>query len=225
MTMTFKTTDTAFLKIVFKHEEDGFNEEIAGIVANTLACWEDSNSVSGLSDSLYLKSFSREGCIINSLIGEGFEIASWQALDLSGKEFIPLVSVNTYFGPIYIDEPYSFSHREDESKVKLYDSNGKYLDYIEYETICYEAGDTGDDDQLVGWMEEFLTKIQSIEEVVPLLCEICGWDEYFSDWKQTANHLALSTGHLYTEDEVLEDDYVNVLSNGKETIYIVIPEC
>ena len=132
--------------------------------------------------------------------------------------------INTKFGKLYIDEFTDDRHTgRDESKIKLYDSYEKYMDYFEIETF-YELAETNERTP----EEELEVYIQSLEEcdTIERLLENTiteGYELVKQSWKEVAEHLELA----YRRDEarmfqeVINNEWVNIVGD----YYIVVFEC
>ena len=126
-----------------------------------------------------------------------------------------LREVKTPVGTVYIE---TFFFREEDERIKLYDSDKKYLDYIEMDTILdwsekYNCS-------CVTILEEYikyLEKCSTIEKLFEGLGVKC--IEYSVEWKVVADKLVEDSEHqINSVIELLDNDFVNQI--GDYYIYI-----
>ena len=125
--------------------------------------------------------------------------------------------VITRFGTIYIEDLHD---REEEDRIKVFDSNQRYLDYYPMETVHTLAKNLKSTPYNVLQKEiEKLRGCDDIECLVTML--VSDWEMYTDDWTDVAERL-----HIDDEDphrllhEVLNNDYVNKIGS----YYIVVAE-
>ena len=122
---------------------------------------------------------------------------------------------NNYLGDFYIEE---FENREEQDRVKLYDSNEKYLDYLPLEV--YDESDPSLEEQyteyikmlesfktvkdLMDWLYICYTFIGSKEEVVTK------WNEIYDycNWK------------MNNDKDIEDNEWINRIGD----VYILITE-
>lgn len=120
---------------------------------------------------------------------------------------------NNYLGDFYIEE---LENREEQDRVKLYDSDEKYLDYLPLER-CDDADPTFEE-QYEGYVK-MLESFETIEELLDWLA--CDY-EFFSTKKATTQYLHEELNwDLPSEGyDPLDNEWVNRIGD----IYIVISE-
>ena len=120
---------------------------------------------------------------------------------------------NNYLGDFYIEE---FENREEKDRVKLYDSNYNYLDYLPLER--YDDTDPTFEEQYDGYVE-MLESFETIEELLDWLA--CDY-EFFSTKDATIQYLHEELNwDLPSEGyDPLDNEWVNRIGD----IYIVISE-
>lgn len=120
---------------------------------------------------------------------------------------------NNYLGTFYIEE---LENREEQDRVKLYDSDEKYLDYLPLES--YDIDDPTFEEQYDGYVE-MLESFKTIEELLDWL--VCDY-EFFSTKDATIQYLHEKLNwDLPSEDyNPLDNEWVNRIGD----IYIVVSE-
>ena len=120
---------------------------------------------------------------------------------------------NNYLGTFYIEE---LENREEQDRVKLYDSDEKYLDYLPLES--YDIDDPTFEEQYDGYVE-MLESFETIEELLDWL--VCDY-EFFSTKDATIQYLHEELNwDLPSKDyNPLDNEWVNRIGD----IYIVISE-
>ena len=120
---------------------------------------------------------------------------------------------NKYLGNFYIEE---LENREEQDRVKLYDSDEKYLDYLPLES--YDIDDPTFEEQYDGYVE-MLESFETIEELLDWL--VCDY-EFFSTKEATIQYLHEKLNwDLPSKDyNPLDNEWVNRIGD----IYIVISE-
>lgn len=136
--------------------------------------------------------------------------------------------VKTIFGAIiHVEELSHDRHhadREDETKIKFFDSKERYLDYFEVETIEENATFEGITPE--EWLDKYVNTLESCETVEEL-CEAMGLEWYFmsTNWKAVVSYMLengyLDEGEQISREKLLENEWVNIIG---ET-YVVIAEC
>ena len=126
-----------------------------------------------------------------------------------------LREIKTPLGIVYIE---NILFREEDEKVKIYDSNKKYLDYISMETIFDGAEDHHC--SFITIFEEYikyLEKCSTVEKLFEGLGVKCV--EYSVEWKVVADKLVEDSEHqINSVIELLDNDFVNQI--GDYYIYI-----
>ena len=126
-----------------------------------------------------------------------------------------LREVKTPLGIVYIE---NILFREEDERVKIYDSNKKYLDYISMETIFDGAEDHHC--SFITIFEEYikyLEKCSTVEKLFEGLGIKCV--EYSVEWKVVADKLVEDSEHqINSVIELLDNDFVNQI--GDYYIYI-----
>ena len=113
--------------------------------------------------------------------------------------------INLRFGTIYVEEPHD---REEEGRIKIFDSDKKHLDYVSEDSLNYE---------------ELIKSLENSSNPMSLL-EIIGVSYEFitSDWKDVWWYLYKPNCPVEkTVDSIANNEFVNRIG----TNYIVITEC
>ena len=120
---------------------------------------------------------------------------------------------NNYLGTFYIEE---LENREERDRVKLYDSDEKYLDYLPIER--YDDTDPTEEEQYQGYIE-MLESFKTVPDLMEWL--VSSW-EFIGDKDQTIKYLHEELNwDLPSEDyNPLDNEWVNRIGD----IYIVISE-
>ena len=120
---------------------------------------------------------------------------------------------NNYLGTFYIEE---LENREEQDRVKLYDSDEKYLDYLPLER--YDDTDPTEEEQYQGYIE-MLESFKTVPDLMEWL--VSSW-EFIGDKDQTIKYLHEELNwDLPSEDyNPLDNEWVNRIGD----IYIVISE-
>lgn len=129
-----------------------------------------------------------------------------------------LKEVNTPVGTIYIED---FLFREEDDRIKIYDSDKKYLDYISLETIEEEANKNHC--FCIKVIERYMKNMKKCSTLAELLdCIVYIWDEYSVDWEVIADRLVERIeNQINSVGELLENEWVNRIGD----YYILMPEC
>lgn len=120
---------------------------------------------------------------------------------------------NNYLGDFYIEE---LENREEKDRVKLYDSNYNYLDYLPLER--YDDTDPTFEEQYNGYIE-MLESFKTVPELMEWL--VSSW-EFIGDKDQTIKYL-----HEELNWDLPSEDYNpldNELVNRIGDIYVVVSE-
>lgn len=120
---------------------------------------------------------------------------------------------NNYLGTFYIEE---LENREEQDRVKLYDSDEKYLDYLPLER--YDDSDPTEEERYQGYIE-ILESFKTVPDLMEWL--VSSW-EFIGDKDQTIKYLHEELNwDLPSEDyNPLDNEWVNRIGD----IYIVISE-
>ena len=120
---------------------------------------------------------------------------------------------NNYLGDFYIEE---LENREEQDRVKLYDSDENYLDYLPLER--YDDTDPTEEEQYQGYIE-MLESFKTVPDLMEWL--VSSW-EFIGDKDQTIKYLHEELNwDLPSEDyNPLDNEWVNRIGD----IYIVISE-
>ena len=120
---------------------------------------------------------------------------------------------NKYLGNFYIEE---LENREEQDRVKLYDSDEKYLDYLPLER--YDDFDPTEEEQYQGYIE-MLESFKTVPDLMEWL--VSSW-EFIGDKDQTIKYLHEELNwDLPSEDyNPLDNEWVNRIGD----IYIVVSE-
>ena len=120
---------------------------------------------------------------------------------------------NNYLGNFYIEK---LENREEQDRVKLYDSDEKYLDYLPLER--YDDTDPTEEEQYQGYIE-MLESFKTVPDLMEWL--VSSW-EFIGDKDQTIKYLHEELNwDLPSKDyNPLDNEWVNRIGD----IYIVISE-
>ena len=120
---------------------------------------------------------------------------------------------NKYLGNFYIEE---LENREEQDRVKLYDSDEKYLDYLPLER--YDDFDPTEEEQYQGYIE-MLESFKTVPDLMEWL--VSSW-EFIGDKDQTIKYLHEELNwDLPSEDyNPLDNEWVNRIGDT----YIVVSE-
>jgi hypothetical protein len=163
--------------------------------------------------------FNFLGCENMEINDDGYSITFTQRKENKQNAYVDkneeLREIKTPIGTIYIEH---FSQSEEDEKIKIYDSNKEYLDYISMDTI-------------IDWSEEYhcscvtifeeyikyLEKCSTVEKLFEGLGIKCV--EYSVEWKVVADKLVEDSEHqINSVMELLDNDFVNQI--GDYYIYI-----
>ena len=120
---------------------------------------------------------------------------------------------NNYLRTFYIEE---LENREEQDRVKLYDSDEKYLDYLPLER--YDDFDPTEEEQYQGYIE-MLESFKTVPDLMEWL--VSSW-EFIGDKDQTIKYLHEELNwDLPSEDyNPLDNEWVNRIGD----IYVVVSE-
>ena len=120
---------------------------------------------------------------------------------------------NNYLGTFYIEE---LENREEQDRVKLYDSDEKYLEYLPIER--YDDPDPTEEEQYQGYIE----MLESFKNVLYLMDWLVCRCEFIGDKNQTIKYLHEELNwDLPSKDyNPLDNEWVNRIGD----IYIVVSE-
>ena len=120
---------------------------------------------------------------------------------------------NNYLGNFYIEE---LENREEQDRIKLYDSDENYLDYLPLER--YDDTDPTEEEQYQGYIE-MLESFKTVPDLMEWL--VSSW-EFIGDKDQTIKYLHEELNwDLPSKDyNPLDNEWVNRIGD----IYIVISE-
>ena len=119
---------------------------------------------------------------------------------------------NNYLGDFYIEE---LENREEQDRVKLYDSDENYLDYLPLER--YDDADPTEEEQYQGYVE-MLESFKSVPDLMDWL--VCDCDFIGSRDKTIEcahNVLGWETADI---EDPLDSEWVNRIGD----VYIIISE-
>ena len=120
---------------------------------------------------------------------------------------------NNYLGTFYIEE---LENREEQDRVKLYDSDEKYLDYLPLER-CDDTDPTFEE-QYEGYVE-MLESFKTVPDLMDWL--VCSCDFIGNkDWTIEYLHKELNWDLPSKDYNPLDNEWVNRIGD----IYIVISE-
>ena len=120
---------------------------------------------------------------------------------------------NNYLGTFYIEE---LENREEQDRVKIYDSDEKYLDYLPLER--YDDTDPTFEEQYQDYVE-MLENFKTVPDLMEWL--VSSW-EFIGDKDQTIKYLHEELNwDLPSEDyNPLDNEWVNRIGD----VYIVVSE-
>ena len=126
--------------------------------------------------------------------------------------------IKTKFGDLFIEE---LGNQEESDRIKIYDSQKRYLDYISIEFMDYQSEIYNQTIQ--EFFESYIMKIQkcnSVEQLLDIILNI----KYLlitSDVEQMCHWLTSITGYEYhTENDLLSNEWINKIGNS----YVLIDE-
>ena len=127
---------------------------------------------------------------------------------------VKTINVKTAFGKVSIEYPVG---NNDDDKIRFFDSNGEYIDYIEAETMREKAEKFGISfvGAIISYVEE-IKNAKTIDELCHLVCDCWEVAVYHEHWKSIARHLGVTT-----EDDVKNNELVNTIGD----FYVLISEC
>jgi hypothetical protein len=138
-------------------------------------------------------------------------------------------TIKTHFGATLYTEELShdrhYADREDESKVKFFDSRKKYLDYFEISTLEELAEWQNSTPEIV--LGNFVETIEHCQDIETLLNFVFVLDWHFcsTSWKAVADWMVREKCYFdtddVTEEDILTHDCVNVIGD----YIIVVAEC
>lgn len=118
---------------------------------------------------------------------------------------------NNYLGDFYIE---NLENREEKDRVKLYDSDYKYLDYLPLE--IYDEDDPTFEEQYDGYVE-MLESFETVHDLMDWL--VCDCD--FIGNKSEAIKYVLTEWNLPDDEcDPLDNEWVNCIGD----VYIIISE-
>ena len=118
---------------------------------------------------------------------------------------------NKYLGNFYIEE---LENREEQDRVKLYDSDEKYLDYLPLER--YDDFDPTEEEQYQGYIE-MLESFKTVPDLMEWL--VSSWE--FIGSKSDAIKYVLTEWNLPDDEcDPLDSEWVNRIGD----VYIIISE-
>lgn len=123
--------------------------------------------------------------------------------------------IKTEFGTLYVE---NFKEREEKDRVKIFDSEKRYLDYfcIEYLEEHAKINNCTKNQQLNKYLDG-LKQCSGIKNVLHYL-GVC-YQKVSSDWTEIANLLEEITGYEYkTEKQLMSNEWVNKI--GKHYILV-----
>ena len=120
---------------------------------------------------------------------------------------------NNYLGTFYIEE---LENREEQDRVKLYDSDENYLDYLPLER--YDDTDPTEEEQYQGYIE-MLESFKTVPDLMEWL--VSSW-EFIGDKDQTIKYLheALNWDLPSENYNPLDNEWVNRIGDT----YIIVSE-
>lgn len=120
---------------------------------------------------------------------------------------------NKYLGDFYIEE---LENREEKDRVKLFDSDENYLDYLPLER--YDDTDPTEEERYQGYIE-MLESFKTVPDLMEWL--VSSW-EFIGDKDQTIKYLHEELNwDLPSEDyNPLDNEWVNRIGD----IYVVVSE-
>lgn len=118
---------------------------------------------------------------------------------------------NNYLGDFYIEE---LENREEQDRIKLYDSDENYLDYLPLER--YDDTDPTEEEQYQGYVE-MLESFKNVFDLMDWL--VCDYD--FIGSKSDAIKYVLTEWNLPDDEcDPLDSEWVNRIGD----VYIIISE-
>jgi hypothetical protein len=129
---------------------------------------------------------------------------------------VKTIDVETRFGKISIEWP-DIDKGNDDTKIRVLDSNGEYMDYFEIESFEIRATERGTtlDQEIESYADE-LRSAKHIDEFCDVIYNT--WDEavHISDW-----YLFVPVLKVTSQEEVMKNEFVNQVGD----YLILVPEC
>lgn len=121
---------------------------------------------------------------------------------------VPVFKINTPFGHMYIQ-----SNIDDDDKIRIYDSEKKYMDYIEGETAVNAA--ISEKTTVTEEILKFAYKLSCADDISQLVDMICEYDLITKNWHEAADIV-----REFTKKDLMKNEWVNKIGNN----YIVVSE-
>ena len=118
---------------------------------------------------------------------------------------------NNYLGNFYIEE---FDNREEKDRVKIFDSDENYLDYLPLER--YDDADSTFEEQYNGYIE-MLESFKTVPDLMDWL--VCSCD-FIGSEIEAINYVITEWNLPDEEGNLLDDEWVNRIGD----VYIIISE-
>lgn len=118
---------------------------------------------------------------------------------------------NNYLGNFYIEE---LENREEKNRVKLFDSNGHYLDYLPLER--YDINEPTFEEQYDSYID-ILEHFETVQELMDWL--VCSCD-FIGNKSETIKYVLTEWNLPDDECNPLDSEWVNRIGD----VYIIISE-
>lgn len=130
-----------------------------------------------------------------------------------------MIKINTRFGTLFIENVERCAERD--GKVRLFDSEDRYLNYIETEALLNEA--LVKQITVEAALKDYIKEIELCETLDALLDMVIEDEyEFYSDnWEEAARYLdPTCTDQYLVKENLLDNEWVNKIGD----YYIVIAE-
>lgn len=120
-----------------------------------------------------------------------------------------LMAITTKFGTIYVETTAS-----SDGKFRVYDSEKRYLNYIEAETVAdWTKKESLSEKEVI---KNYYAELKNINDFVENNCVLCT-----KDWEEVASFMRnFCISDFSTEESLLENEWVNKIGD----YYIVVEE-
>lgn len=135
-----------------------------------------------------------------------------------------MIKITTPVGDLYLEE---LNNREEDERIKLYDSKRRYLDYFSTESM-------DDNETLEAYANRIIVNLQKQYTVEALLAHLCidaytvseDWRDLLEDifgsdkyeYDEQGRYFLLSDGSEINEENLMQNEYINKI--GKTFVFV-----